>query len=64
MRRRTLWLLIAGCAVVLLLDAPYTIADIARSWRGTERQSDTSARRNGRAHSGIELASRPINGAG
>ncbi len=34
MRRRTKLLLVAGCALVLALEAPRTLADLAAGWRG------------------------------
>jgi len=34
MRRRTRLFLLAGCAVIVFLEAPATLAGLAASWRG------------------------------
>ena len=60
MRRRTKLFLLAGCALVLALEAPRTLADLAAGWRGpypTALAEGAPARSDAPAES-VELARR------
>lgn len=63
MKRRTLWFLLAGCALVLWLETPRTLAALAATDELPRTRSTDSARR-APPRSGldatIELAKAPV----
>jgi hypothetical protein len=66
-RRRTLWFLLAGCALVLWLETPRTLAALGPTDElPRARQMDSARRATGRAglESPVELAQAPLRRAG